>query len=217
MVFAQITSLALVDAVNPCTLAVMTLLLSSLIITKNKKEVLLGGLLFTATIFVMYALYGIGLLQIIYALGIEAQVRMVLKVLLVLMALVELNAYFSYKQGFVSMEMPMKLRPIAKKTLQSIESPIMVIPAAALCSVLLLPCSSGPYVAALAILSQYSFWMQLSFLIYYNLLFTLPMLLITFGASFGTSPQRVVQWKEKHIRKLHLAAGILLIAVLFMV
>ena len=217
MVLAQITSLALVDAVNPCTLAVMTLLLSALVITKGKKEVLLGGLLFTLTIFIMYALYGLGLLQIVYALGIEAQVRILLRVLLVVMALVELNAYFSYKPGFGSMEMPMALRPIAKKTLSSVESPIMAIPAAVLCSILLLPCSSGPYVAALAILSELSFLAQLPFIVYYNILFTLPMFAITFIAAFGTSPQKVVEWKEKHIRNLHLLAGILLIAVLFMV
>ncbi|TRO61987.1 hypothetical protein E2P64_00445 [Candidatus Bathyarchaeota archaeon] len=209
--------MALVDAVNPCTLAVMTLLLSALVITKGKKDVLLGGLLFTLTIFIMYALYGLGLLQVIYALGIEAQVRMLLRALLVVMALVELNAYFSYKPGFGSMEMPMNLRPIAKKALSSVDSPIMVIPAAALCSILLLPCSSGPYVAALTILSDLSFWAQLPFVIYYNFLFTLPMITITFIAAFGTSPQKVAEWKEKHIRTLHLLAGILLIAVLFMV
>lgn len=217
MVLAQITSLALVDAINPCTLAVMAILLSALVITKGKKEVLLGGVLFTLTIFVMYALYGLGLLQIIYGLGIEAQVRILLKILLVIMALVELNAYFSYKPGFGSMEMPMSFRSIAKKTLGSVESPWMAIPAAALCSILLLPCSSGPYVAALAILSDLTFWAQLPFVAFYNILFTLPMLAITFIAAFGTSPQKVMQWKEKHIRELHLLAGILLIAVLFMV
>jgi cytochrome c biogenesis protein CcdA len=53
--------------------------------------------------------------------------------------------------------------------------------------------------------------------LYYNVIFTLPMVAITLIAAFGTSPQKVAQWKEKHIRTLHLLAGILLIAVLFMV
>lgn len=217
MVIAQITSLALVDAVNPCTLAVMTLLLSALVLTKSKGEVILAGVLFTLTIFAMYALYGMGLLQLLYSLGIEQEVRMVLKGLLVLMALVELNAYLSYKPGFNSMEMPMKLRPVAKRVTQSVENPLMAVPAAALCSVLLLPCSSGPYVAALMIISSLSFWARLPYILYYNLLFTLPMFIIIAGVAFGTNPKRVAEWKEKHVKDLHLLAGLLLIAVLFLV
>jgi cytochrome c-type biogenesis protein len=115
------------------------------------------------------------------------------------------------------MEMPMQLRPLAKKVTQSVESPLMAMPAAALCSVLLLPCSSGPYVAALMILSSLSFWARLPYLVYYNVLFTLPMVLITLGVAFGTSPGKVMAWKDKHVRELHLLAGLLLIAVLFLV
>ena len=217
MVFAQITSLGLVDAVNPCTLAVQILLLSALVLTKGKKEVILGGLLFTFTIFVMYAMYGVGILQLIYALGIESIVKWILRFLLVIMALVEIKAYFSYKPGMGSMEMPMKLRPLAKKLITSVENPLMAIPAAALCSFLLLPCSSGPYITALMILSSYDVMFRISMIIYYNLLFTLPMFALTFIAAFGTSPSKIMKWKENHIRELHLIAGILLLAVIFMV
>ncbi len=217
MVLAQITSLALVDAFNPCTISVMALLLSALVIRKGCRDVLLGGMLFTVTVFVMYALYGAGLLQVVYAFGIQREIQLVLKVLLIVMALVEFNAYLSYKPGFASMEMPMSFRPLAKKVVQSVESPLMAIPVAALCSILLLPCSSGPYVLALGILAKYPFFVMLPFLIYYNILFTLPMVVLTVLVAFGTSPQRIMKLKEKYIKELHLIAGILLIAVLFMV
>jgi len=217
MVLAQITSLALVDAFNPCTISVMVLLLSALVIRKGWRDVLLGGVLFTVTVFVMYALYGAGLLQVIYALGIQEEVQLVLKALLIVMALVEFHAYLSYKPGFASMEMPMAFRPLAKKVVQSVESPLMAIPVAALCSILLLPCSSGPYVLALGILSKYPFFVMLPFLLYYNILFTLPMMALTVLVAFGTSPQSVMKLKERYIKELHLLAGILLIVVLFMV
>ncbi|MCD6403277.1 MAG: hypothetical protein J7K98_03030, partial [Candidatus Aenigmarchaeota archaeon] len=67
----SITSLALVDAINPCTLAVQVLLLSSLLATRGRKSVLMGGIIFSLTIYVMYILYGIGILKILYMLGIE--------------------------------------------------------------------------------------------------------------------------------------------------
>ena len=217
MVFGQITSLALVDAINPCTLAIQALLLSALVLTKKRREVLISGLLFTFTILVMYALYGFGVLQIIYAFGIEAQVRMILKALLVIMAIVEIRAYFSYEEGMASMEMPMAFRPFAKKITQSVDNPLTAIPVAVLASILLLPCSSGPYIAALAILANFELTLRIPLLIYYNILFTLPMFAITFISVFGTSPKKVMKFKEKYIRELHLIAGLLLLAVLFMV
>ncbi len=210
--FWQLTGLALVDAVNPCTLTVQALLLSALVITKGRKHALMGGLLFTFTIYGMYFLYGMGILEAIYLLGIDELLWNVLRVLLVVMIGMEFYAYFSYKPGFASLEMPMKFRPIAQKILKGVENPLMALPMAVLCSVLLLPCSSGPYVVALGMLAAHSI-RNLLFLAYYNLIFVLPMILITLLVALGTSPERVVKWKEKHVKELHLLAGILLLGV----
>ncbi|GEM_PF-1594508 len=210
--FLQITGLALVDAVNPCTLTVQALLLSALVITKGRKHALMGGLLFTFTIYVMYFLYGMGILEAIYLLGIGEILWSVLRVLLVVMIAMEFYAYFSYKPGFASLEMPMKFRPITQKVLRGVENPLMALPMAVLCSVLLLPCSSGPYVVALGMLAIHSI-RNLLLLAYYNLIFISPMILITLLVVFGTSPESVVKWKEKHIKELHLLAGILLLGV----
>lgn len=212
----QITSLAAIDAINPCTLTVQALLLVTLILTKGRKGALLGGILFTATIYIMYLLYGLGILQILYMAGTESILKTFLRVLLIVMIIMEFYAFFKYKPGFRSLEMPMKLRPYAQKLLKSVENPLMAIPIAALCSVLLLPCSSGPYLSALLILAG-SVVEKLAILLYYNLIFVSPMVAITLITFCGMSPKRVLEWKEKHIRKLHLIAGILLLIVLFMV
>jgi len=210
--FWQITGLALVDAVNPCTLTVQAFLLSALVITKGRKHALMGGLLFIFTIYVMYFFYGIGILEAIYLLGIGELLWNVLRVLLVVMIAIEFYAYFSYKPGLSSLEMPTKFRPIARKVLKGVENPLMAFPIAVLCSVLLLPCSSGPYVVALGMLAAHSI-RNLLLLAYYNLIFVSPMILITFLVAFGTSPEKVMKWKEKHIKELHLIAGILLLGV----
>lgn len=215
-IFWQITSLALVDAVNPCTLAVQALLLSALVITKGRKGALIGGLLFTSTIYFMYLFYGLGILKILYFLGIENILRIILKALLIIMAAMEIYAFFSYKPGFVSLEMPMKFRPYAKKFLSSVENPLAAIPVAALCSILLLPCSSGPYLSAIMLLAQSSIE-KIAILLYYNIIFVLPMIAITLIVAFGTSPKKVLEWRNKYIKELHLIAGILLLVVFFMV
>lgn len=212
MNWLEITMLALVDAVNPCTLAVQALLLSALVVTKGKKDALKGGILFTLTIYIMYLLYGLGILQIIYVLGLGEILRFVLTGLLIIMVVAEFWAAIRYKPGFVSMEMPMKLRPIAQKCLKSVENPWMAIPVAIMCSVLLLPCSSGPYVSALILMSMSV--IKIIVLLYYNFIFILPMLGITLFVYFGTTPEKVMEWRERNIRKLHLIAGVLLFGVL---
>lgn len=212
----QITSLALVDAVNPCTLTVQALLLSALLITKGRKNALLGGVFFSGTVYFMYLLYGLGILQVLYALGIENILRVVLKVLLGIMVIMEFYAVLSYKPGFRALEMPLKFRPYAKKLLASVENPYTAIPVAALCSILLLPCSSGPYLSALMLLVQSSLE-KLLILLYYNFIFILPMIAITLIVAFGASPKKILEWKEKHIKKLHFIAGLLLLGVLITV
>lgn len=209
----QITGLALVDAINPCTLTVQAFLLSALLITKGRKNALIGGFLFTGTIYIMYFLYGIGILQVIYVFGLKDVLFIILSVLLAVMTFLQFLAYFSYKPGLRSLEMPLRLRPVVKKLISSINNPISAIPVAILCSIILLPCSSGPYLSALMILAT-STLEKIIILIYYNFIFVLPMIGITLFFAFGTHPEKILKWKEKHKREFHLVAGILLLLVL---
>ena len=140
-----------------------------------------------------------------------------LKCLLIILAALEIFAFFKYKPGAISVEMPMKFRPLAKRILTSVENPIVAIPAAILCSILLLPCSSGPYAIALMMIRSWEFFSRILTMLYYNMLFISPMILITFLIYLGTKPKKVMEWREKHIREIHLISGLLLLTVFFMV
>ena len=61
----EIIGLALVDAVNPCAIAVMVIVLMSLLLKENpkRKDVLFGGLAFTLAVFILYFLYGLIMVQ----------------------------------------------------------------------------------------------------------------------------------------------------------
>ena len=63
---ATITGLALADAVNVCALAVLTMVLTSILIQNpdKKKKVLYSGLMFVAAVFIMYFIYGAILYQL---------------------------------------------------------------------------------------------------------------------------------------------------------
>ncbi len=208
---------ALVDSINPCTLAVMTMLLAVILLSKGRKETLLAGIAFTATVFVMYLLFGLGILKAITTTGLTEIFFIIVTILALVLAVMEINAYFNYKPGFFAVEMPMFLRPYAKKAIEKAISLPGVIAAAVFCSVFLLPCSSGPYLMVLGLLAKEISTLHLMYLIVYNLFFVLPMVMITALVVAGyATVQKISETKEKYIRKIHLISGVLLLGIFFL-
>ena len=206
----EILLLALADSVNPCTIAIMLLLLAVLLGRRGRKDAVLGGVLFIATIYIMYTLYGVGLLAFIVTTNLYRFVSFLLPLLVLVLAVLELRAYVSYRPGFSSLEMPLKLRPLARGAISAVSNPLVAVPVAALCSVLLLPCSSGPYLTALFLMKG------VGDLLLYNIVFVLPMVVLLLLVAFGISPERIQILREKYIREIHLISGLLLLVVFFL-
>jgi len=200
-------NLAAVDAINPCSIAIQAALLSMLL-TRGRKNVLIGGILFSITVIIMYALYGLILHQIL-SMFYEI-VKTLLIVLLIILIILEFNAYFNYKPGMISVEMPTFLKPYVYRFIASAYSPWMAVPIAILISLFLLPCSSGPYILFLGLQKTINYL----YFIIYLLVFASPFFAITFLVYFTIKPERVMEWRNRHVRELHLISGILLLAIL---
>jgi cytochrome c biogenesis protein CcdA len=131
-----------------------------------------------------------------------------------IMAILEIRAYYRYKPGFLAIEMPIFLRPYTKRVIQKATSIPGVILAAAACSLFLLPCSSGPYLMVLAMLAKAISLQSIAYIIAYNLIFILPMILITLIIYLGrANAEDVHGLKEKYIREIHLISGLILLAL----
>ncbi|MFH1917957.1 MAG: hypothetical protein ABIJ14_02535, partial [Nanoarchaeota archaeon] len=63
--FLKITTLALADSINPCAIAVLTMVLMSILIQNpdKRKKVLYAGIAFTASVYVGYLFYGLIIIQ----------------------------------------------------------------------------------------------------------------------------------------------------------
>jgi cytochrome c biogenesis protein CcdA/glutaredoxin len=205
---------AAIDSINPCTFAVLVLLLGTLIVAERRGKrgfVLKAGLAFTIAIYVSYFLMGIGVFTAIQAAGVQKPFIIVVSCLAIALGLWNMKDYFAYGKWF-SIEVPTRWRPMVKRLTSSVVS----IPGAFLVGVLdslfLLPCSSGPYIAILALLSKNTSRGQgILYLLFYNLIFILPLLIITFAVHFGfTTTARAERWRSARLGKLHLASGILM-------
>jgi len=216
--FLKITGLALADAVNPCEIAILTMVLMAILIQnpENRKKVLYAGLAFSGAIFIGYMFYGLVITQFfkVFDVFLKSNTLYLVKGLAIFaMVLGALNIkdFFFYKPGSFLTEMPKFLRPKAKKIIDGITSVKGAFVLGFLLTLFLIPCTMGPYVIASGILSKLGYLALAGFLIYYNLIFILPMIAITLIVYFGFAEVGEVSgWKELNIKKLHLTAGILL-------
>ncbi|MEE9525196.1 MAG: hypothetical protein V3V78_01145 [Candidatus Woesearchaeota archaeon] len=227
LTFTSVVALAAADSVNPCALAILTMALIALLVQdpKKKKNVIYGGLAFTAAVFFTYIFYGLVIVQLfktiaVYFAAASKVVRIIFALLAILLGLMNIKDYFKYKPGTIGTEMPMFMRPIAKNLIKNITRPRGAFIIGILVTVFLLPCTIGPYIVVGNILSGFDLIKYLPWLLLYNLIFVLPMLGITFFVYFGyTTVEKVSGWKEGNVKKMHLVAGIVLlllgIAMLF--
>lgn len=217
----RITLLALADSVNPCEIAILAMVLISILVAnpKNKKGVLFSGLSFSLAVYIGYLVYGLIIIQFfkIFAEFLRQNSGFIYKSLAILAMLIgalNIKDFFFYKAGNIGTEMPIFMRPKVKKIISKISSPWGAFTIGFIVTIFLLPCTIGPYIVASGLLSELGILNALPWLFYYNFIFLLPMLIITFIVYFGLARvEDVTGWKEKHIKKLHLIAGILLFLV----
>jgi cytochrome c biogenesis protein CcdA len=218
---ARIITLALADAINPCALAVMTMVLVSILLTNDAKKhkVLLGGLAFTAAVFVGYFFYGLIIIQLFksfvsFTSSIYPYLTKTLAILAILLGIFNIKDFIQYKPGGLATEMPIKMRPKVKQIIKKITSPKGAFFIGILVTLFLLPCTIGPYIIASGTLSTLTLIKTIPYLLLYNFIFIIPMLAITFIVYAGISTtDKVSDWKERNIKYIHLATGILLIGL----
>jgi cytochrome c biogenesis protein CcdA/glutaredoxin len=202
---------AAADSVNPCTFAVLVLLLGTLLVAQRrgrKALVLKAGFAFTIAVFASYFLMGIGIFSAIQAAGIQRPFIMAVSSLAILLGLWNMKDYFAYGKWF-TIEVPQRWRPTVKRLTASVVSVPGAFFVGVLDSLLLLPCSSGPYIAILALLSKTTTRIDgILYLLLYNVIFVLPLVAITLAVHFGfTTTARAERWRSARLGKLHLVSG----------
>lgn len=219
---SKLTALAvitasLVDAVNPCAFAVLIILMTTILLNDKKKRTLKAGFAFSAAIFISYLLMGLGVYSALSWGGISRVFYTIIGWAAIILGLFNLKDFFWYGKGFL-MEVPLSWRPKLKKVLKSVTSPLGAFLIGFVVSLILLPCTSGPYLVILGMLAQKeTLTRALIYLILYNLIFVSPMVIISVLVSKGYNPKNAEMIRQKHLKNLHLIAGILMLGVGIMI
>ena len=214
---AKILSLAIVDAINPCALAVLILMLTAILAYNpgKRKNIIFAGLAFVLAVFVMYLIYGLLIVKFFQVMQGLSTIRLwlykALGVIAIILGILNIKDFIKYKPGNIGTEMPMFMRPKVQRIISGITSPKGAFGVGLFVTLFLLPCTIGPYIIVGGILYTLGFLKVLPFLILYNLIFIIPMLVIIGLVywRFGKI-EDVSSWKEQNINKLHLVTGLIM-------
>ncbi len=214
LTLTAVVTAAAVDAINPCAFAVLIILITAVLGAGRRRRVLYAGLAFSLAVFISYYLMGLGVYAAVEAAGATQAIYVVVGVLAILIGLFNLKDYLWYGRWFV-MEVPRAWRPTMKVIIQRVTSVPGAFLTGFVVSLFLLPCTSGPYIVILGLLGRTATRPQaLAWLVLYNLIFVLPMVAITLAVYFGlTTAEKAEEWRTKNLRRLHLVAGIIILAL----
>jgi len=209
---------AALDSINPCDFAVLILLLGTLLVIGRKGKVLLSGIAFSAGIYIAYFVLGFVVYSVLgMTLGTRAfREPFILAVssVAILVGLWQMKDLLWYGR-FLSIEVPERWKPAVKK----ITSSAVTIPGAFVAgivdSLFLAPCTSGPYLAILSLLSQTTGRLQgIGLLLIYNLVFIIPLLAISVLVHLGfTTTARAEKWRTARMGKLHFVSGVVMVLI----
>lgn len=204
---------AFVDAINPCAFAVLILLVATIISAQGRKRALLSGLLFSLSVFISYFLMGFGLYKAIGAFNLPKLFSIVIGIIAIIIGLANLKDFFWYGKIFV-MEVPMNWRPKLQALIKGVISPWGAFGVGFLVSLFLLPCTSGPYLVILGLLAKKTEITKAIFLLLlYNLVFILPMIIITLAIYLGVRAKKLEEFRQRNIKILHLIAGAIMLFI----
>jgi len=214
---AKILSLAIVDAINPCALAVLILMLTAILAYNpgKRKNIILAGMAFVSAVFVMYLIYGLLIVKFFQVIQGLSAIRLwlykALGFVAIVLGILNIKDFIKYKPGSIGTEMPMFMRPKVKRIISGITSPKGAFVVGLFVTLFLLPCTIGPYIIVGGILYTLEFLKILPFLIFYNLVFITPMLVII-GLVYWRFSKigDISSWKEQNINKLHLITGLIM-------
>lgn len=221
LTLSKITSLAFVNSINPCQIAMLILVLVTILTQTpgKKRRVLFSGIAFISAVYIGYLFYGIVLVQLFSTFAESLKQNSIylkygIATLSMLVGALQIKDFFLYKKGSFATEMPIWMRPKAKRIIEKITSPIGAFITGFIITLFLGPCTLAPLVVVTETLSKLGLIGAIPWLLYFNFIAVLPLIVITFIIYKGfTTTENISQWKERNVKFLHLIAGILLFLV----
>ncbi len=211
--FPLVSVAALIDSINPCAFSVLLLTIAFLLsIGKMRTSVLKIGSVYILGLFAVYIAIGLGLLQVLHLFNTPHFMAKIGAALLILLGGINLiNEFFP--------KFPVKLKiPNAAHHKMAVLMEKGSMPTAFMLGVLVglceFPCTGGPYLMVLGLLHDNATYAKgLAYLLYYNILFVLPLVIILAIASNKLLLDKVQDWQQQERKGMRLWGGVAMVGL----
>ena len=215
----------IIDGINPCAIATMIFLISFLATQKRKRfEVLIIGLSFTASVFITYLLMGAGAFKVLTALDqyywVSECIRWSAVALAGIIAILSFADAFSYgksgKTEAIKLQLPksikLKIHKIISGNLTGTQLVTGAVVTGFLVTLLEAVCTGQVYLPTIILMTRSAGfhlkgWL---YLIFYNFLFVLPLLIVMILAYYGMKWNDLAKATQKHLILIKVLIGFIL-------
>ena len=208
-----IVAAELVDSVNPCAFSILLITIAFLFsLGQIRSSILKIGGFYIAGLFLIYILIGLGILQTLHIFNTPHFMAKVGAALLIAFGAINLiNEFFPAFP--VKLKIPQAAHQKIGELMEKNSAPAAFV-LGGLVGLCEFPCTGGPYLMVLGLLHDSTTYIKgLGYLIFYNLIFVLPLLVILFIASDKTLYDKVQNWKKTEMRKLKIISGTAMVAL----
>ncbi|MGB9749393.1 MAG: hypothetical protein ACPLWB_00890 [Caldisericia bacterium] len=213
----------LIDGINPCAFAVLIFFITFLLAQNRKKEdILITGISFTLGVFIAYLLSGVGLFRIIQKYSIIGLFSKILYAftagLVLIFALYSYLDYLKIKKGEgkdITLQLPGIFKKSAKNIIKKQPKSSLIFLTAFLIafpiSVIEFLCTGQTYLPTIVYIIGIPELTRraILYLIIYNLMFVLPLIIIFSGVYFGLTNRNLGELMRKNVGKIKLITSVI--------
>jgi cytochrome c biogenesis protein CcdA len=203
---------SLIDSLNPCAFSVLVFLLITISVAGNRRRILLVGATYVLALFSFHLLAGVGLFSVVILSGFSKVFSLLGASVAVLFGVITLADVVRNKESYL-LAIPESKKHVLGHYIQTATLPAAFV-LGILAGVLGFSCTGGIYISILSLMSRgFTLMSGLPYLILYNLIFILPLVLVVLLIAFGIPPERANTWRIDNRRVLRLIVGLTMIAL----
>ncbi len=218
----------LVDGLNPCAFATLIFFISYLTLSGRRgREVIFVGISFTIGVFLAYLVIGLGLYKVLDMMGdllttLARWVYIITAVLCLSLGVFSVIDYFKARKGSLE-DMSLKLPDPLRKRINAVIRKgrgarsyyIGAFITGLLISILELACTGQVYLPTIIFVSSMPELKlrAIFYLVLYNLLFILPLVVVFILAYYGTTSKDLTSFLQKHAAAVKIGMALLFFAL----
>ncbi|MEI7827793.1 MAG: hypothetical protein WCI87_08385, partial [Euryarchaeota archaeon] len=203
----------IISGVNPCVFSVLIFLMGTIALTGSRKRALAIGVTYIATVFVVFFLTALAVVQFVRIIGAQnlQLTKTLIGIFLLIVGIVSIKDFFWYNRWF-----SFKIPTFTKHSISYLGktgSFIAIIGLGVIATIAALPCTIGPFTYfSTTYLTSMTAMQNNLYTALFSFAFVIPMIIVfiaIYAVKVGTD--RAEEWRMKSARYMRLIAGLLMV------